>query len=530
MLAAGLLGFALRVCRRWVFFAGRLPLHEAMALEGLFQGAILLNPQLRYPDVECELLAGRTGATAYRVYPWFRVRTASAVILPIVLAGLVAAAAGRLALAAALALAALAWTMLRAHWTLSDTRERARTLAALALGAAAAVGEGLAFAQAVRLLLPETPWWAGLSMHAVLLTALELSPLPLALGVLESVWLVLSVGTPIAIPMAAVQGYRAARALIVLPLLALYLPRYKMSMADLFDPRLALALSRTRRRDIARPRRAVASPEGPALSVVIPAYNEAERLPRYVPDVVAFARSLPGGAEIIVVDDGSRDGTADYVRSVAASAPEVRLCQLRPNRGKGAAVQCGVLAAAGRYVLFADADGATPIAECAKLLRAAERGADVVIASRRAAGDGARRERSWLRRAVGSTFYRVTNLLAVPGILDTQCGFKLFTRDAARRLFTDLRETGWAFDVALLFRAQKLGMTIEEVPVSWTAVAGSKVRPRDALAMLVALLRIRRRDAGLTREPALLDPPDADLIADLRAQPAARTPASRLAP
>ena len=159
--------------------------------------------------------------------------------------------------------------------------------------------------------------------------------------------------------------------------------------------------------------------------------------------------------------------------------------------------------AAGQYILFADADGATPIEECSRLLRAAEDGCDVVIGSRKLSAESVKRDRSMFREFIGSTFYRITNLLAVPGIEDTQCGFKLFRRSAARRIFPEMRENGWAFDVEVLFLAQKFGLLIEEVPVNWTAVEGSKVRPKDAFRMVWALLRIRRRDSGFTARPEL---------------------------
>ena len=204
------------------------------------------------------------------------------------------------------------------------------------------------------------------------------------------------------------------------------------------------------------------------------------------------------------MDDGSKDGTAEYVAAAAAVEPMVRLVQQNTNRGKGAAVRRGVLESKGRFILFADADGATPIIECSKLLEAAPAGSDIVIGSRKVGGGSSHQERSVLRKLVWSIFYRITNLLAVPGIEDTQCGFKLFSRPAARQIFRDLQETGWAFDVEVLFLAQKFGMTIEELSVNWSAVDGSKIRPNDAIRMLVALIRIRRRGAGLTTGPATL--------------------------
>jgi dolichyl-phosphate beta-glucosyltransferase len=221
-----------------------------------------------------------------------------------------------------------------------------------------------------------------------------------------------------------------------------------------------------------------------------------------LPDVLAYAATVTGGAEVIVVDDGSKDGTPDYVLALAKQDGALRLVRQNPNRGKGAAVQRGMLESEGRFILFTDADGATPIAECSKLLQAGLTGADVVIGSRKIGGTDVQRERSMFRNLVGSIFYRITNLLAVPGIEDTQCGFKLFSRAAARRIFPEIRETGWAFDVEVLFLAQKFGMTIDELPVNWSAVEGSKIRPKDAVRMFLALLRIRHRGAGLTTGPA----------------------------
>lgn len=235
---------------------------------------------------------------------------------------------------------------------------------------------------------------------------------------------------------------------------------------------------------------------GPLLSIVIPAYNEEKRLPRYLLEVAAFAESIRGGAEVLIVDDGSYDGTSAYVQAAQANHPCLRIVTLDKNQGKGAAVRRGVCESRGEFVLFADADGATPIAEVLALLAHAEAGAEVVIGSRAAAGSTVNRSR--LRRLLGAMFYRLTNLLTVPGVADTQCGFKLFRRVAAQRIFAKVRERGFAFDVEVLFLAQKLGLAIAEVPVQWSAISGSKVRPfRDSIQMATAVLRIRRRGAEI---------------------------------
>jgi dolichyl-phosphate beta-glucosyltransferase len=494
-------GAVLRGFRRKAFFGSSLSLHEAFSFDAIFQAAILFNPQLPYPDVESEFLARHTGSTPEAVAPWFRVRETASVSIPLALICVTAALYPAPLWASVFGVAATAWVIHRCTFVIRAIR--ARFLLAMTFGIAASIAEGLLFTVAARSVFPETAAWSAFLLFAVLLAAFELSPAPFTLGVLEIGWLctywIPGVAPPgILMP----EAYRLFRAGPLVLLALFYLPRYKMSVRDLYDARLPLVLARTRKK------RAVEHPAGgPLLSAVIPAYNEAERMPRYLPEVIEFCSTLPGGGEVLVVDDGSQDGTASYVESLAATAPVLRLVRQPRNMGKGAAVRRGVMEAKGDYILFADADGATPIAEASRLLQAAEDGSDVVIGSRKIAAESVRRERSLLREFIGSTFYRITNLLAVPGIEDTQCGFKLFRRAAAERIFPKLHETGWAFDVEILFLAQKFGLTIEEVPVNWTAVEGSKVRPKDAIHMVLALLRIRRRSAGMTSSPSSLTAP-----------------------
>ncbi len=485
-------GAMLRGLRRKVFFGSRLSLHQAFSFDAIFQAAILFNPQLPYPDVESEFLARHTGWSPEEVAPWFRVREAASLAIPLSLCSVTAMLMGAAYWALALGLAAIGWTAHRRGYLARELR--ARFVLAMALGVAATIAEGLLFTAAARAVSPAAETGSAFLLYAVLLAAYELSPAPFTLGALELGWLSVSIIPGMRAPgLLMAEAYRLFRAVPMLLLAIFYLPRYKMSVRDLYDSRLPLALARTRRK-----RGDASDRAGPLLSVVLPAYNEVERLPRYLPGVIEYCSELAGGGEVLVVDDGSQDETASYVESLAATAPALRLIRQPRNMGKGAAVRRGVMESQGRYILFADADGATPIAECSKLLQAAEDGADVVIGSRKAAGGSVRRDRSALREFIGSTFYRITNLLAVPGIGDTQCGFKLFRKAAAQRIFPQLRETGWAFDVEILFLAQKFGFSIDEIPVNWTAVEGSKVRAKDAIHMLVALLRIRRRSAGMT--------------------------------
>ena len=222
------------------------------------------------------------------------------------------------------------------------------------------------------------------------------------------------------------------------------------------------------------------------LSIVIPAFNEQRRILGTLEDVAAFLAAQPYSAEVLVVDDGSGDNTASLVETFAESNPAFRLIR-NEHHGKAYTVRTGMLAAAGDYVLFTDADGATPISEVSKVLPLLETGYDVAIGSRE--GLGAQRfNEPWHRHIMGRVFNAIVQVLAVPGIHDTQCGFKAFRRHAAQDLFRSMqlyREgmgpvqgamlTG--FDVEILFLARKWGYRIAEVPVHWYYGEESKVSP-----------------------------------------------------
>jgi len=229
-----------------------------------------------------------------------------------------------------------------------------------------------------------------------------------------------------------------------------------------------------------------------SLSVVIPVYRERERL---APTVRAIQRFLTGGpydGEIVVVDDGSADGTFDVAQALKSECPDLRILTFPVNHGKGFAVREGVLASSREVVLFTDADLSTPIEDVDRLWPSLDAGCDVVIASRHLPGSRELVRQSWRRRVMGRIFNGLLWLLGVRGFHDTQCGFKLFRRDAARRLFEPLQTIGFAFDVEILLQARKLGLRIEEVPVRWTEGTGSHVRPvRDSLKMAREVLRMR---------------------------------------
>lgn len=232
----------------------------------------------------------------------------------------------------------------------------------------------------------------------------------------------------------------------------------------------------------------------PDLSIVVPAFNEEARLGRTLEDYLSYCRPSGRRFELIVVDDGSLDRTSVVVNSFAAIWPEVRLIRLAENQGKGQAVRSGMVNAKGRRILFADADGATPLSEIERLDAALDAGADVAIGSRALADRSVRVSARLHRRVIGRVFHGLVELLTVPEVKDTQCGFKLFRGPVAHDLFSRMRVRGFSFDVEVLMMAQRRGYTIAEVPVNWTHQPGSKVNlVTDSIRMLRDLFVIRGR-------------------------------------
>ncbi|MDX2177751.1 MAG: glycosyltransferase family 2 protein [Candidatus Sumerlaeia bacterium] len=229
------------------------------------------------------------------------------------------------------------------------------------------------------------------------------------------------------------------------------------------------------------------------LSVVIPAYNEESRLPATIRAVEKYLADRGGAWELIVVDDGSRDGTVAAAEG-AFSSPGSRVLRNPANMGKGASVKNGMLAARGRLRLFSDADLSTPIEEFEKLAKALEGGAQVAIGSRAMAESRLEKRQPIHRETMGRVFNLIVRAVALGGIKDTQCGFKLFTAEAARAVFPRQRLNGFSFDVETLVLARKLGFRIAEVPVRWIDSPNSRVSPvRDSLRMFADVVRIRFR-------------------------------------
>lgn len=232
----------------------------------------------------------------------------------------------------------------------------------------------------------------------------------------------------------------------------------------------------------------------PHLSVVIPAYNEATRILSTLDAVASHLSAQSFTWEVIVVDDGSSDGTAGLVESWARSEPRVRV-ETIPHAGKGWAVRTGMLAATGQLRFMCDADLAMPIAYLDDILRCIDDGYDVVVGSREA--EGARRfDEPTLRHVMGRVFNWTVKAITVAGIQDTQCGFKCFRAAAAEDLFRLQRVSGFGFDVEILHLAIRRGYSVHELPIDWVYQPESKVRPAvDSFQMLRDALLVRWRSA-----------------------------------
>jgi len=241
------------------------------------------------------------------------------------------------------------------------------------------------------------------------------------------------------------------------------------------------------------------SAETPLLSIVIPAYNEEGRLPATLSNVMGYLARQSYASEVLVVDDGSSDGTV-----AAAAQPGVTVLR-RDHRGKGFAVRAGALAARGRYVLLCDADMAVPIEEWEKMHAHLVAGSDVVIGSREGLG-ASRQGEPWYRHVMGRVFNMIIRGVAIQGIKDTQCGFKALSHATAQDLFRRVRIYGdsapilrgaavTAYDVELLFLARRCGYRIAEVPVRWNYGTETKVSPvRDSLRNLRDVFTVRLND------------------------------------
>lgn len=227
-------------------------------------------------------------------------------------------------------------------------------------------------------------------------------------------------------------------------------------------------------------------------SIVVPAYNESERICATIEKILAHFEHHAWDAELLVVDDGSRDDTAQIVLGYAAQNPALRLLQNPGNRGKGYSVRNGMLHANGEIILFSDADLSSPIEEADKLFAALAAGADVAIGSRWLRAELQTHRQPLHRQLFGRIFNLLLRILLGLRYRDTQCGFKAFNRRAAQSIFPLQHIERWGFDPEILYLARKFGLKVQEVPVLWAHREGTRINPlRDGIRMFGEILKVR---------------------------------------
>jgi dolichyl-phosphate beta-glucosyltransferase len=227
-------------------------------------------------------------------------------------------------------------------------------------------------------------------------------------------------------------------------------------------------------------------------SFIIPAYNESSRIRPTLDEILRYIAAQNWDAEILVVDDGSRDDTVDVIREYACAHSQIRLLQNPGNRGKGYSVRNGMLHARGDICLFTDADLSSPISEALKLFEAIRAGADGAIGSRWLRAELQTERQPLYRQAFGRIFNLVLRLFLGLRFRDTQCGFKAFRREAAQRIFPLQKIERWGFDPEILYVARRMGFEVAEVPVLWAHSEGTRLHPfRDGMRMFVDVLHIR---------------------------------------
>jgi dolichyl-phosphate beta-glucosyltransferase len=252
------------------------------------------------------------------------------------------------------------------------------------------------------------------------------------------------------------------------------------------------------------------SEHDPHLSIIIPAYNEATRLPQSLRRIMEIGGSFAFSFEVLVVVEKSTDGTLELAREIVAKQANFQIIDNGPKRGKGHAVRSGMVKAAGEYQFYMDADLSVPINQVITFLDyfRAHPGVDVLIGNRQHPSSNVIRKQSLLRRKMGQTFNRVLQIFSLLDIRDTQCGFKAFRKNAAREIFSRQKLDGFAFDVEILLLAKKLGFKITDLPVEWANSPESKVNIlRDSIQMLSDAARVTKLVDQTLRE----NPPPAGL-------------------
>lgn len=258
----------------------------------------------------------------------------------------------------------------------------------------------------------------------------------------------------------------------------------------------------------------------PTYSIVIPAYNESARLGGTLEKVLAYVRDSGWNAEIIVVNDGSRDDTAEIARRFAATNALLRIVENPGNRGKGYSVRNGMLHARGRIVLFSDADLSSPIEEAAKLIAALDAGADIAIGSRWLRAETQTQRQPLHRQVFGRVFNLLLRITLGLQFKDTQCGFKAFKQRAVQAIFPLQKIERWGFDPEILFLARKFGFQVEEIPVLWGHSGGTRIHPLiDGSRMFMEMLHIRWNDLTGKYDSSAPAPEPVKAISSGRGQP-----------
>ncbi len=485
LLASAIIGFITRGLARKKFFGSKISLHQSFSFDFVVESACMINPFMSRFGFEKEFTKRETSLSS-EVDLWTPARFISLFFLPMI--AFLAIWLGKSYAPHAFALGFVCLLLITAY--LLSSRAIICPISYLV----SMIAEGTVFVLALSPLMNHHD--AAL-MYCLFNIFLFVSLTPFAAGFAEIAALPFMTANPGAFLWLCIfHIFRIAPSTLAG---IVYFARYKFSLRDFFIPDLPERLHAS-----IRPAAGWAPSASPGefrVSIVIPAYNEEKRIPGFLDDVRKYLDGKKEKIEVLVVDDGSKDGTASVVENISSLDPRVRLVRQIPNQGKGAAVKRGVLEAKGDFVVFADADGATPIVELDKFLPVAEKGDDVLVGSRKAGAGSVERQRDFIRSLMGFTFYKIVNFFAVPAIKDTQCGFKLFRRDVAKKLFGSCAEKGWAFDVELLYLAQMRGFKITEIPVNWHEVEGSKVNPlKDSIKMFIAIFRIRRRHSGFSNE------------------------------
>lgn len=236
----------------------------------------------------------------------------------------------------------------------------------------------------------------------------------------------------------------------------------------------------------------------PFLSVIIPAYNEEQRLPETLEVISQYLNKQQYNSEIIVVDDGSVDSTVTKVKAQKSKVKNLRILEHERNLGKGAAVKTGVMATTGKFILITDADNSTPIEETKKLFSSSLSSNSsnwVTIGSRHLKNSNVKIRQPWYRRLLSRAANKLIQLCLLPGITDTQCGFKLFPQKVAKKIFSKITVNRWGFDMEILFLAKKMNYEIFEVPITWLNSNQGRLRPiKAAIGTLKELTKIKLND------------------------------------